>query len=149
MKKILVTYDIRKTKSHGSVTFMSPRLYKVDHKMGNDVKTPPKRYGAVRGAAAPFPVAPPLKWHLLNNSVIFQSICFKFRLKVDRRMRNEVAIPPRCYGAASGATVPFPVVPLLKRRLFNNSVIFQPIWLKFGQKVDRRMGNDVAALPHR
>ena len=26
MKIILVTYDIRKTKSHGSVTFMSPRL---------------------------------------------------------------------------------------------------------------------------
>ena len=60
--------------------------------MGNDVKTPPKRYGAVRGAAAPFPAAPPLKWHLFNNSVIFQSICFKFRLKVDRRMRNEVAM---------------------------------------------------------
>ena len=116
--------------------------------MGNDVATPPQRYAAVCGAVAPFPAAPPSKWRLFNNSVIFQSICFKFRLKVDRRMRNEVAIPPQCYGAASGATVPFPVVPLLKRRI-NNSVIFQPIWLKFGQKVDRRMGNDVAALPHR
>ena len=35
--------------------------YKVDRKMGNDVKTPPKRYGAVCGAAAPFPAAPPSK----------------------------------------------------------------------------------------
>ena len=88
--------------------------------MGNDVATTPQPYGAVRGAAAPFLTAPPSKWRLFNNSVIFQSICFKFRLKIDRRMRNEVAMPPQCYGAVSGATVPFPVAPLLKRRLFNN-----------------------------
>ena len=28
------------------------------------------------------------------------------------------------------------------------TVIFQPICFKFGYKVDRRMGNDIAALPH-
>ena len=80
--------------------------------MGNDVKTPPKGYGAVRGAAAPFP-APMLKWHLFNNSVIIQSICFKFRLKVDRRMRNEVAMLRRgkrrhsaIFGGATLKTAP-------------------------------------------
>ena len=51
---------------------------KVDPRMGNDVVTPPQRYGAVRGAAAPFPAAPPLKWRPFNNSVIFRPICFEF-----------------------------------------------------------------------
>jgi len=46
--------------------------------MGNDVATPPQRYGAVRGAAAPFLVAPASKWRPFNNSVIFWSIFFKF-----------------------------------------------------------------------
>ena len=51
---------------------------KVDCRTGNDVATPPQRYSAVRGAAAPFPAAPPSKWRPFNNSVIFQPICFKF-----------------------------------------------------------------------
>ena len=50
--------------------------YKVDCRMGNDVATPLQRYGAVRGAAVPFPVAPPSKWRPFNNSVIFQPISF-------------------------------------------------------------------------
>ena len=117
--------------------------------MGNDVVTPPQRYGAVRGAAAPFPAAPPSKWRPFNNSVIFQPICFKFEYKVDRRMGNDVATPPQRYGAVRGAAAPFPAAPPSKWRPFNNSVIFQPICFKIGSKVDRRMGNDIAALPHR
>jgi len=46
---------------------------KVDRRMGVDVGTTLQRYGAVRGAAAPFPAAPfpaapPSKWRLFNNS---------------------------------------------------------------------------------
>ena len=69
--------------------------YKVDLGMGNDVGASAQRYGAVRGAAAPFPAAPPSKWRPFNNSVIFQPICFKFEYKVDLRMGNDVAMPPR------------------------------------------------------
>ena len=85
--------------------------YKVDGRMGNDVASPPQRYGAVRGAAAPFPAAPPSKWRPFNNSVIFQPICFKFEYKVDRRMGNDVATPPQRYGAVRGAAAPFPAAP--------------------------------------
>ena len=60
--------------------------------MGNDVVTPPQRYGAVRGAAAPFPAAPPSKWRPFNNSVIFWPICFKFGLEVDLRMGNGLKV---------------------------------------------------------
>ena len=60
--------------------------------MGNDVVTPPQRYGAVRGAAAPFPAAPPSKWRPFNNSVIFRPICFKFGLEVDLRMGNVLKV---------------------------------------------------------
>ena len=89
------------------------------------------------------------KWRPLNNFVIFQPICFKFEYKVDRRMGNDVATPPQRYGAVRGAAAPFPAAPPSKWRPFNNSVIFQPICFKIGSKVDRRMGNDIAALPHR
>ena len=52
--------------------------------MGNDVATLPQRYGAVRGAAAPFPAAPPSKWRPFYNFVILylaktmfcQVLCF-------------------------------------------------------------------------
>ena len=117
--------------------------------MGNDVATPPQRYGAVRGAAAPFPAAPPSKWRPFNNSVIFQPICFKFEYKVDRRMGNDVATPPQRDAAVHGAAAPIPATPPPKWRPFNNSVIFWPICFKFGWKVDRRMGNHVATRPQR
>ena len=100
-----------------------------------------------RNAAAPYGAA--LKWRPFNNSVIFQPICFKFEYKVDHRMGNDVATPPQRYGAVRGAAAPFPAAPPSKWRPFNNSVIFQPICFKIGSKVDRRMGNDIAALPHR
>ena len=58
--------------------------------MENDVATQPQRYGAEGGAAAPFLAAPLSKWRLLNNSVIFQPICFKFGEVVDGRMGNNV-----------------------------------------------------------
>merc|ERR1711996_18405 len=120
--------------------------------MGNDVATPPQRYGAVRVPAAPFPAAPPSKWRPFNNSVIFQPICFKFEYKVDRRMGNDVATRLQRYGAVHGAAAPFSAAPFSaappsKWRPFNNSVIFQPICFKFEYKVDRRMGNDVATPP--
>ena len=60
--------------------------------MGNDVVTPPQRYGAVRGAAAPFPAAPPSNWYPFNNFVIFRPICFKFGLEVDLRMGNGLKV---------------------------------------------------------
>ena len=66
----------------------------------------PERCGAVCGGAAPFPAARPSKWRPFNNSVIFQPICFKFEYKVDLRMGNDVAMPPRCTwrcGALSGS----------------------------------------------
>ena len=72
----------------------------------------PDRCGAVRGVAAPFPAAPPLKWRPFNNSVIFQPICFKIKYKVDRRMGNDVATPLQRYGAVGGAAAPFPAAPL-------------------------------------
>merc|ERR1711873_144836 len=115
--------------------------YKVDRGMGNDVATPPQRYGTVGGAAAPFPAAPPSKWRPFNNFVIFQPICFKFEYKVDRRMGNDVVTPPQRYGAVRGAAAPFPAAPPSKWRPFNNSVIFQPICFKFEYKVDRRMAH--------
>jgi len=71
--------------------------------MGNDVVTPPQRYGAVPGAAAPFPAALQSKWRPFNNSVIFWPICFKFGKKVDCRMGNYVATTPQRYGAVRGA----------------------------------------------
>ena len=52
---------------------------KLDHRMGHREAMSPERCGAVRGGAAPFQAAPPLKWRPFNNSVIFQPICFKFR----------------------------------------------------------------------
>ena len=116
--------------------------------MGNDVATPPQRYGAVRGAAAPFPAAPPSKGRPFNNSVIFQPICFKFEYKVDRRM-GDVVTPPQRYGAVCGAAAPFPAALPSKWRPFNNSVIFQPICFKFEYKVYRRKGNDVATPSQR
>ena len=100
--------------------------YKVDRRMGNDVATPPQRYGAVRGAAAPFPAAPPSKWRPFNNSVIFQLICFKFEYKVDLRMGHREIMSPERYGVVRGAAPPS------KWRPFNNSVIFRPICFKFG-----------------
>ena len=117
--------------------------------MGNDIVTPPQRYGAVRGVAAPFPAAPPSKWCPFNNSVIFWPICFKIGKKVGRRMGNDVVTPPQRYGAVRGAAAPFPAAPPSKWRPFNNSVIFRPICFKFGKKVDRRMGNDVETPPQR
>ena len=51
---------------------------KLDLRMGHREIMSPERYGVVRGAAAPFPAAPPLKWRPFNNSVIFWPICFKF-----------------------------------------------------------------------
>ena len=104
----------------------------------------PERCGAVRGGAAPFPATRPSKWGLFNNSVIFQSICFKFEYKVDRRMGNDLAMAPQRCGAVRGGAAPFPAAPPSKWRPFNNSVIFQPICFKFEYKVDSRMGNDVA-----
>jgi len=83
----------------------------------------PDRCGAVRGVAAPFPAAPPLKWRSFNNSYIFQPICFKFEYKVDRRMENDVATPPKRCGAVRGGAAPFPAARPSKRRPFNNSVI--------------------------
>ena len=100
--------------------------------MGNDVVALPQRYGATRGAAVPFPAAPPSKWRPFNNSVIFQSICFKFEYKVDRRMGNDVATLPQRYGAVPSAGTPFSAAPPSKWPPFNNSVIFQPIGFKFG-----------------
>merc|ERR1711873_248035 len=94
---------------------------KVDRRIGNDVATRPQRYGAVGGAAAPFPAAPPSKWRPFINSVIFQPICFKFGLKVGRRMGNEVETPPQRYGAKRGAAAPFPAAPPSKWHPFNNS----------------------------
>ena len=79
--------------------------------MGNDVATPPQRYGAVCGAAAPFPAAPPSKWRPFNNSVIFQPICFEFEYKVDGRMGNDVAMSPQCYCAVHVALAPFSAAP--------------------------------------
>ena len=117
--------------------------------MRNDVATQSQCYGAVGGAAAPFPAALPSKWRPFNNSVIFQLICFKFGWKVDRRMGNDVATQPQRYGAVGGAAAPFPAAPPSKWRLFNNSVIFRPICFKFGWKVDHRMRNDVAMPPQR
>merc|ERR1711942_54848 len=109
----------------------------------------PDRCGAVRNGAAPFPAAPPLKWRSFNNSYIFQPICFKFEYKVDRRMENDVATPPKRCGAVRGGAAPFPAAPPSKWRPFNNSVIFQPICFKFEYKVDRRMRNDVATPSER
>jgi hypothetical protein len=57
-----------------------------------------ERYGAVLGAAAPFPAAPTSKWRPFNNSVIFWPIYLKFGWKVDRRMGNDVAMPPQYFG---------------------------------------------------
>ena len=85
---------------------------KLDLGMGHREAMLPERYGAVHGAAAPFPAAPPSKWRPLNNSVIFQPICFKFEYKVDRRMGHDVATPLQRYGAVGGAVAPFPVAPL-------------------------------------
>ena len=104
-----------------------------------------ERYGAVRGAAAPFPAAPPSKWRPFNNSVIFRPICFKFGKKVDCRMGNDAATPPQRYGAVRGAIsggATFKMAPI-------QELIFQPICFKFGWKVDRRMGNGVATPPQR
>ena len=117
--------------------------------MGHRKIMSPERYGAVRGAAAPFPAAPPSKWRPFNNSVIFRPICFKFGWKVDRRMGNDVVTRQQRYGAVCGAAAPFPAASPSKRRPFNNSVIFRPICFKFGKKVDRRMGNDVVTQPQR
>ena len=117
--------------------------------MGKDVATQPQRYGAVGGARAPFPVAPPSKWRLFDNFVIFLPICLKFGWKVDRKMGNDVATPPQHYGAVRGAGAPFPAAPPSKWRSFNNSVIFRPIFFKFEFKVDRRMGNYEATPPRR
>ena len=80
--------------------------------MGNDVVAPPQRYGAARGAAAPFSAAPPSKCRPFNNSGIFQPICFKIEYKVDCRMGNDVATPLQRYGAVGGAAAPFPAAPL-------------------------------------
>ena len=93
---------------------------KLDLRMGHRDAMLPERYGAVRGAAAPFPAAPPSKWRPFNNSVIFQPICFKFGWKVDRRMGNDVATPPQRYSAVLVAVVPFPAAPPLKWCPFNN-----------------------------
>ena len=60
--------------------------------MRNDVATPPQCYGAICGAAALFLAAPPSKWRLFNNSVIFRPICFKFWLEVDLRMGNGLKV---------------------------------------------------------
>merc|ERR1711873_340051 len=88
---------------------------------GNDVVTPPQRYSAVRGAAAPFPAAPPSKWRPFNNSVIFRPIFFKFGLRVERGMGNDVRTPLQCYGAVRGIADPFPAAPPSKWCRFNNS----------------------------
>ena len=122
---------------------------KVDSRMGIDVGTTLQRYAAVRGATAPFPAAPPLKWRPFNNSVIFWPIFFKFGKKVDRRMGNDVATPLQRYSALCGTAAPFPAAPPSKWRPFNNSVIFWPICFKIGKKVDCRMGNDVGTPPQR
>ena len=106
--------------------------YKVDRRMRNDVATLSERSGAICGGMAPFPAAPPSKWRPINNSVIFQPICFKFEYKVDHRMGNDVATPPQCYNAVRGVAAPFPAATPSKWRPFNNSVIFQPICSKFG-----------------
>jgi hypothetical protein len=120
---------------------------KVDHGMGNNVVALQQRYVAVRGAAAPFPAAPPSKWRPFNNFVVFQLICFKFESKVDRRMRNDVATSPQRYGAVRGAAAPFPAASHSKWRPLNNSVIFQPICFKFVNKVYRWVRNNIVTLP--
>merc|ERR1711873_11636 len=107
---------------------------KVDRRIGNDVATRPQRYGAVGGAAAPFPAAPPSKGRPFINSVIFQPICFKFEYKVDHRMGNHVATPPQRYGAVRGAAAPFLVASPSKWCPFYNSVSFQPICFHFEYK---------------
>ena len=75
--------------------------------MGHRDAMSPEHYGAVRGATAPFPAAPPSKWRPFNNSVIFQPICFKFKYKVDPRIGNVATLPQR-YGAVRGAAASFP-----------------------------------------
>ena len=82
-----------------------------------------ERYGAVLGATAPFPAAPPSKWRPFNNSVIFWPICFKFGKKVDRTLGNDIATPPEHYGAVRGPTAPFPAATASNWLLFNNPVI--------------------------
>ena len=117
--------------------------------MGNDVTTPPQCYGAIRGAAAPFSAAPPSKWRLFNNSVIFQPIWFKFEYKVDRRMGNDVAMPPQRYGAVRGAAAPFLAAPPSKwhfwwpyTRIHSITVIF---WANLkGRSYDEVLCNTTA-----
>ena len=101
---------------------------KLDLRMGHRDAMSPERYGAVRGAAAPFPAAPPSKWRPFNNSVIFQPICFKFEYKVDRRMGNDVAMPPqrrrtwRRSAISGGATLKMAFLVALHSHPFYNSI---------------------------
>merc|ERR1711873_342940 len=91
---------------------------KLDLRMGHRDAMSPERCGAVRGGAAPFPAAPPSKWHPFNNSVIFQPIFFKFGKKVVRRMGIDVGTTLQRYGAVSGTAAPFPAAPPSKGRPF-------------------------------
>ena len=63
-------------------------------------------------------------------------------------MGNDVVTTPQRYSAVRGAVAPFPAAPPSKWRPFNNSVIFWPICVEFGKKVDHKMGNDVPTPLH-
>ena len=103
--------------------------------MGHRDGMSPERCDAVRGAAAPFPAAPPSKWRLFNNSVIFWPIFFKFGKKVDHRMGNDGATSPQRCGSVRGSLAPFLLAPPSKWRPFKNCVIFQPISFYVVQKL--------------